>query len=217
MTIRVTRKQSLTIGLAILGAFFVISTLIIWSRSRTRIPTSSTLLTVENIRGASTPGPSSEGTPRPDSPFVLNEFHRSLVKDGKTEWEVFGKKGDYNPLTGRADVAEPRLIVTRPNQETITLTSKVAQLTINGTELASASLTDDVIVVYKGETTLTTQRATYDREKHFVDVPTHVEIDNPMMRVEGERLTADLESQVMTLSGGVRSTIKPKVKEPPSE
>jgi LPS export ABC transporter protein LptC len=217
VAIHVTRKQSLTIGLAILGSFFLISTLIIWSRSRSRIPTSSNLLTMESIRGEPTRAPAGQDTPRADSPFVLNEFHRSLVKDGKTEWEVFGKKGDYNPLTGRADVVEPRLNVTRPNKETITLTSKAAQLFITGTELTSATLTDDVTVTYKGETTLTTQNATYDREKHFVEIPTHVEVDNPMMRVEGERLTADLESQIIILSGGVRSTIKPSVKKPASE
>ena len=229
MAIRVTRKQSLVIGLAILGAFFLTSTLIIWSRSHTRIPSSSTMLTVEGVRGEPTQSPSaqstaqtnrqqdSQSTPQVDKPFVLNDFHRTFVKDGKTEWEVFGSKGDYNPIAGVADVVDPRLTVTRPNEETITLTAKKAHLIIRETELTSAELTSDVVVTYKGDTTLKTEHATYDREKHLVDVPTRVEVENPMVRVEAATMIADIESQVITLSGGVHSTIKPKVKEPPHE
>jgi LPS export ABC transporter protein LptC len=209
--LRVTRKQSLALGLGLLGTFFVLSVSIIISRSSARIPGDASL-SKEAIEGT-TPQPvdtqlGSIATPGPASGFILNEFHRSLARDGETLWEIFGRKGRYNPLGNVAEVDEPRLTVSRKKEGNATLAASRAILTLNGTELARAELFENVVVTYKDETTLRTSHA--EQASNTIQIPTHVEIDSAMLLITGNWLDADLNTQEFKLTKGVTTVIKPK-------
>lgn len=203
-------------GLGLLGAFFLISGLIIYERNKPRISTQKELLTKELVEGLQTPmpqaSPSIAETPGSGLGFVLNEFHRSLVRDGKTVWEIFGKRGTYIALANKAHIDEPDLTVTRENGDKIHLTAGRADLSLSGTELTTADLFDNVVVRYKGDTTVKTSRATYDQKAGRVDIPVPVELDSPMFSLKGNRLTALLEPQEITITEGVKSTIKPRTR-----
>ncbi len=213
MPLRVTRKQSITLGLGLLGAFFALSIGIIISRSSSRIP-GNTSLSKEQIEGTTataidTPL-SPSATPAPAAGFVLNEFHRSLVRDGKTLWEVFGKKGRYNPLGNVAEVDEPRLTVSRTEEGNATLSATRAVLTLSGTELTGAELFENVVVTYKDDTTLRTSHAIFDQKTNTVKIPTQVEIDSAMLLITGNALDADLTAQEFKITKGVKTVIKPR-------
>jgi LPS export ABC transporter protein LptC len=202
-----TRKKSLALGLGLLGAFFVTSGVIIYFHNSARIPPSSSSLSREVIEGVvSTPHaqqtPSSIG-------FVLNEFHRSSVKGGKVVWEIFGKKGRYDAGNNRAEVDEPVLNVNRDNGDTIKLTAQRAELSLTGTDLLAAELFNDVVVIYKGETTIKTDRAIYVKETETVEMPNLVIVENPIFSIQGKKLIAKIQDQELKISQGVKSTFKP--------
>ncbi len=217
MPLHLTRKQSLWLGLGFLGAFFVLSGVIIYQRNATRVPSQSGALSKEAIEGPS-PMPSTSQTPLlSETPaaglgFVLNEFHRSLVKDGKTIWEIRGERGKYDPLSSKANISKPDLTVVRDNGDTIHLTADRAELALSGTQLTSAELFDNVIAVYKGNTTVTTSYAVYNEKEGTVDIPVPVKLDSPMFALTGKKLFAKLDSQEIFISNGVTSTIKPRKK-----
>ncbi len=218
MPLILTRKQSMWIGLGLLGSFFVASGVIIHERNQSRIPEHEGSLSKEAIEGIQTPLPQlktvSESTPEAagNSAFVWNEFHRSLVQNGKMVWEIFGKRGEYNPIAGVATIAEPDLTVIRENGEKVRITADRAELKIQGSELTTADLFDNVIVRYKADTTATASRATYDRTAGRVDIPVPVELENPMFSVQGNKMVALIETQEVTISEGVRTIIKPRTK-----
>jgi len=208
----------MALGLGLLGAFFLLSIVIIASRGSSRLQSAddANSLSKTEIEGSplpSTPGaevPALNGTPNLSAGFVLNEFHRSLVKDGKTVWEVFGKRGRYNPLGNVAEVEEPRLTVTQKANDKATLIAARAILSLTGTDLAKAELFDDVVVTYKDDTTLKAQYATYDKTTNTVTIPDIVEIDSSMASISGKMLDGDLENQIFTIKRSVTTIIKPR-------
>lgn len=222
MALHLTRKQSLWLGLGCLGAFFLASSITIYRRNSARVPSHagaahSGALSREAIEGPVTPSATSSEittsqTPTAGLGFVLNEFHRSLVKDGKTLWEIKGERGKYDPLQSKAQITKPDLNVVRENGDTIHLTADRADLELSGTQLSSAELFDNVVAVYKGNTTVTTSRAIYREAEGTVEIPVPVKLDSPMFELTGNKLFAKLDSQEIFISNGVTSTIKPKKK-----
>jgi LPS export ABC transporter protein LptC len=204
------------LGLGLLGAFFFASSLIIYERNQSRIPSSSQGLSKEAIEGIqpkTTPLSDLAGTPTTGGVgFVLNQFHRSLVRDGKIVWEVYGKRGSYDAPNNIVRVEEPDLTVNQKNGDTIKLTAGRADLSLVGAELSTADLFDRIIVVHKGETTIKAERATYNKASGQIDIPVPVEVDGPMFNLKGNKLTALTEPQEITISGGVHSVIKPRVR-----
>lgn len=216
MPLILTRKQSIWLGLGLLGSFFLGSGAIIYQRNQTRIPTQNSTLSKETIEGAHDPAPTvapqSQETPSAGLGFVLNEFHRSLVRDGKVVWEIFGKKGVYNAIANQAHVDSPNLTVNRDNGDVIHLTADRADISLTGADLSKADLFDNVIVTYKGNTTIKTSRASYDKTTGRVEIPVPLELDGPMFNVKGNSSIALIEPQEITIRDGVHTVIKPRTK-----
>ena len=210
MPIILTRKKSLVLGLSLLGSFFVMSGLVIYSHNSARIPPQNGSLDKESIEGGTAPGLTTPGAASVG--FVLNDFHRSSIKDGKVEWEIFGKRGRYDATQNTANVEEPRLILIQKTGDTVTLKAGRALLNLTGTELKKAELFDNVVVVHKGETTLTTNYAIYIKESDTVEFPSEVTIDGPIFTIHGNKMFAKLEPQDFVISSGVQSTFKPRKK-----
>jgi LPS export ABC transporter protein LptC len=198
------------LGLGLLGSFFVMSGIVIYVHNSARIPPSSSSLTRESIEG--TQGLTVSQTPGSAIGFVLNDFHRSAVKDGKIVWEIFGKRGRYDAGKNQAEIEEPRLNVNRENGETINLTAKRGELILTGTELLRAELFDDVVVIHKGETRITTDHAIYVKETEKVEMPNYVKVENPLFSIFGKRLDGDVVAQEIRITNGVKSTFKPRKK-----
>lgn len=215
MAIFLTRKQSITLGVGLLGAFFLVSALLVSSNTAKRVPSSATTLTKESVGGTLPEGTeaTTSGTPGIGSAFVLNEFKRNLVRDGKVVWEIVGKKGEYAPGSNVAEIQSPELTMSTQNGDPAFLSAGRALLTMNGAELAKADLFDDVLLRYKNETTLRTSRASYDKSTETVTVPVHVEIENGTGTTSGDSLVGNIITKEFTIEGGVRTVIKPQRQE----
>ena len=210
MPIILTRKKSMALGLGLLGGFFIISGFVIYAHNSSRTPPSTGSLNRAAIEGQT--GLTLSQTPGAGIGFVLNDFHRSAVKDGKIVWEIFGKKGRYDAGKNRAEIEEPRLNVNRENGETVNLTAKRADIELTGTEILKAELFDDVVVVHNRETTIKTDRAIYVKATETIDMPNYVQAENPIFTMNGKKLHGNITNQTITITGGVRSTFKPRRK-----
>ncbi len=209
MTIILTRKQSITLGIGLLGLFFLISvSLVVWNSSK-RVPTSSSSLTRESI-GSTLSEDSATPSSGVGSAFVLNQFKRNLVKDGRVVWEIVGQKGEFSPGSNVAEIQSPELTLATKNGDPATVTAGKAVLTMNGTELGKADLFDNVILRYKNETTLRTSQASYDKSTETVTVPVYVEIENGTGFTSGNSLVGNIITKEFTLEGGVKTIIQPQ-------
>ncbi len=220
MPLHLTRKQSMLLGLGLLASFFVASGITIYKRNHARVPVASDALSKSSIEGSPTTSllppaqPSGAALPTPGTGggfgFVLNDFHRSLVRDGKTVWEIHGQRGQYDAANNKAHIEKPDLTVVRDNGDTVRVTAERANLTLAGTQLTEAELYDNVVVVYKGDTIVKTSRAFYKEVEGRLDVPVPVELDSPMFSLRGNKLEALLDPQHIMITNGVTSTIKPR-------
>ena len=127
-------------------------------------------------------------------------------------WEIFGKKGVYDAASNKAHVDSPDLTVIRDNGDIIHLTADRADISLAGTDLSKADLFDNVVVTYKGNTTIKTSRASYDKTTGRVEIPVPMELDGPMFNVQGNSSVALVEPQEITIRDGVHTIIKPRTK-----
>lgn len=208
MPIILTRKKSMVLGLGLLGSFFVMSGIVIYVHNSAKSPPSASSLNKEMIEGGVAPGVATPGAAAVG--FVMNDFHRSSIKDGRTEWEIFGKRGRYNPLQNQAEVEEPRLTLTRPNGETVQVTAGKAVLSLTGSDINQAELFENVIVVHKGETTLKTSYAKYTKSSDLLEIPNRVTIDGPILSMQGDQLVGHLDNQEFIITKGVKTLFKPR-------
>ena len=200
----------MVLGLGLLGSFFVISGVVISLHNSARTPTSRDSLNRASIEGES--GLTLSQTPGAGIGFVLNDFHRSAVRNGKIVWEIFGKKGRYDAGKNRAEIEEPRLNVNRDNGDTVNLTAKRADVELTGTEILKAELFDDVVVVHNKETTIKTDRAIYVKATETIDMPNYVQVENPIFTIFGKKLHGNITDQTIEITNGVKSTFKARHK-----
>jgi LPS export ABC transporter protein LptC len=146
------------------------------------------------------------------SPFTLNQFQRSEMKDGKKIWEVKAAQGQYFPSESRATVRNAELYVYSKNGEQVTLWADSGDLYLSGPSLSRAEVQGRVRVVRNDELTITTERALYDKEKNLVHIPGSVKIESAQFDVSGEEMTVDLESRVVRLSKNVETVVRPAAK-----
>jgi LPS export ABC transporter protein LptC len=199
-----SKRQSRLVALGTLAAFFVGGSVYIgFSR-----PGSAPSITPDTVTDSGGPAtPSALGSPS-GSNFVLNNFHRSEMKDGKKIWEVTATRGQYFPETNTAQLDEPSLLFYRSTGEVVELRAAQALLTLSGTTLNRAEISGAVRVVYGAKTTMTTEFALYDRASDTVTAPGEVTISSAELDIVGRELTAQIESQVFTLAKDVSSTVK---------
>lgn len=195
------------LGLGLLASFFIVSAIIIRLHNASRLPSSANDIPKEPVEGTG-----SQSAPSGRLGFVLNDFHRSLEREGKLVWDIVGKRGQYDAATNRAQIEEPRLLVVQENGDEVTLTARRAEIMLSGTKLAKADLFEDVVVVFKGGSVLKTTRATYDETAGRIDIPVPLTITNPMVSVSGKQAVGLVGPQELTISGGVETVIQPQTR-----
>lgn len=201
MAIVLSRKQSMILGLGLLIAFFVISGIIITIKNRQTISIPSASL-----------DKSDNQTTEHGLGFTLDNFHRSLVRDGKKLWDIKGVSGSYQVSSNTASIISPDLTVNRPSGERANIRASKALLTLTGSELTKAELFENVLVTYQEKTVLKTSRATFDNQASELFLPDKFFLTNPLFSLEADTLRGSLETQEFVASGGVKSIIQPQGK-----
>lgn len=194
------KKQSIFIAIGTLAVFFIAGGAYI-ALSRQGPPITPPATTDPN---AAVPV---VGVPEASS-FVLENFHRSEMQDGKKVWEVSALRGTYVPATNTAHLEAPRLLFYRSSGEVVELSAQRAVVTIAGTRLTRAELEGNVRLGYDSKTTISTDRAVYDRTADTITAPGTVSISSAQLDIVGQELTALIAARRFTLARNVSSTVK---------
>ncbi len=202
------------LAVVVILSFFAIMT--IWSPSRSRetarAPQTAASDTPLNAQtpSAQAAGQHAENTPLDvSSKFVLGEFHRSEVRDGKKVWEIKASQGKYHPEKGSALLNEARLWMFKKDGSSIELFSHNAEIFFQGAELSRADVSSDVKLIYNNDVTVETDEAHYVKADDTVLAPNKVVIKSNNTEVRGEDMRVQVEEQIITLSRNVETFINP--------
>lgn len=155
--------------------------------------------------------PNSHELPAGDksSRFMLQNFQRSEVKDGRKLWEIIAPSGQYNPEQHSASVQNPSLSVYKKDGKRIELTAESAELRFEGMGLAWAKALKAVHINYADQLSLDGNSAIYDKTNNLVTSDEPVTIKTERLLVSGDILKANLETQEIQIKKNVKTTILP--------
>lgn len=199
--IHLSRRQSIFLASSLIGLFFIG----MWALSR-----GSSTTGFKTATAAPTPG--HYPTPQQGAQFLLNDFHRSEIKNGRKIWEVKAVKGEYFPGKQMAQIFEADVWLFRSETEKVFLSAPEAEITFDGTALNKAFFPAEVHVVYNDQYTVDTSAATYDKASDTVSSDQRVTLTSDMIDVEGSRFIAHSAENSIVISGGVKTVIKPQQK-----
>lgn len=225
---RITRKQSQLLGSALFGLFIVAVAFFMRNDTgfkslpadqRADAPSRATHSETvtnpsdapqQNVAGAL---PAGANLLVPTIPaggqFVLDDFHRSEVKDGKKVWEVVAKRGQYYPETNSAKVNQATVTLFRED-DPVTIVTNQATLQMEGTALKSATAEDGVSIALKSGGTAKTSNAIFNSSEEVVTSEAPVEVLMERMELRGTGFKVDLKDKSFTLNSEVESVILPK-------
>jgi LPS export ABC transporter protein LptC len=206
---KITKNQSLALAVSIIALFFVCGVYFM-PQSTTRVPS------VEDSHPASLatplPGSTVPASPSPESKFILKDFERSEIRDGRKEWEAKGSQGQYFPENNSAKILNAKVWVYKKDGQVITLTAGEALLHLQGVGLSAADASKGVVIVYNNQEKLETDSLTYDKNKNLVSAPGFVKITGDSIDISGDELSGNLETKEFVLKRNVSSVLKPKEK-----
>lgn len=218
---RLTRSQSMIVAVGTLLLFFVAVYAIIEQDPR-QVPK---LTDSERARIALQSGDADDSTAQngaekaPGEPagtadtteghslFVLHNFERSEIKDGRKTWEVKARQGEYFPATSSAKVSQAVMWTYQEGGDVVRLEADEAQLKLQGTALVKVEAQGNVKLTKNDELVVTTDSATYDRTANLVYAPGEVAISGKAINVNGKAMTVDLVSEEVRLENDVRTVI----------
>ena len=202
---KITKNQSLVLAVSIIALFFAIG---IWFMPRSaKLPSNSTL--TQAATPVPTPVETSE-TPSQESKFMLKEFQRAEIRDGRKVWEAKGVQGQYFPENNTAKIIEAKLWMYKKDGKVIVLNAGEALLRLQGAALKGADASKGVVVVYDDKQTLETDSLTYDKEKDLLFAPGFVQITGETIDISGDELEGDLQDNSFILKKNVSTVLKPK-------
>ena len=210
---KITKNQSLALAVSIIVLFFIIGILLMPDNttppqdSQSIEPATPTAAAVEATISAA-----AAITPGTESKFVLKEYQRSEVRDGRKLWEAKGTQAQYFPETNSAKILNAKIWMYKKDGQVITIDAGEAVLHLQGAGLSGADASKGVTIVYNNQQSLETDKLTYDKAKSSVFAPGFVKIKGELLDISGEILEGDLEKNEFKLKKNVSSTLKPKVK-----
>ncbi len=194
-----TKKQSIKLTIVILVLFFTLSIISI-KLNEEKVEVVEDILKNEiGLDGVSI---------KSNAQIVLDNFKRSSMKDGEKQWEVIAKRGIINPISKKANLEDTELSLFAKKRN-VKLTAKKAYISFEGNELKIAKLKDGVKVNFNDELFLTTDDATYKKEKNQVTTKSPVKIETAFADVSGKTMKVDIENQIVTIKSKVLSVIHP--------
>ncbi len=209
----ISRAQSRTFAV-LAGLLFIAGAVAstLFSSGREKLPTTSLSQDrVEDIQvtnlteSAEKPKPASDDSSR----FMLNNFQRSEVKNGRKVWEIIAPAGQYHPEKQSATVQQPVLVLFKDDGKKIELRAKQAELKFEGAGLAWAKALGAVHINYADEILIDSESAIYDKTNNLVTSDELVNIKTERLLISGKSLRANLETQQIDLKINVKTKILP--------
>ena len=197
---RLSKKQSIKLTIAILVIFFTLSIISIKLNEEKGRQT-------QDINEAS--GEFNDFTISKNAEIILNNFERSSMKNGEKEWEVISKKGTINPITKKATLEDTELSLFSKDK-IVKLKADHAKMEFVGNELGNAKLKGNIELNINNELILNTETAYYNKKGGVVTTKSPVKIDTEFVTITGDSMKVEIDNQIVTINKNVISVIKPK-------
>ena len=144
------------------------------------------------------------------SKLHLQDFHRVEVRNGRPVWEVSAKEAKYYAEQAVTHVNDASVVIYRPGNSTIRLSSKSARLYLQGKNIGKMHLEGDIRIVLDNGMTVAAGMAVYDASTAKVRAPGPVTISGKGYEIKGEGLDLNVDSQLVRLEREVGSSFDPQ-------
>jgi len=138
----------------------------------------------------------------------IQDFHRVKVQDGRTVWEVEAKDAQYREDDGTVLVRGALLRLYLKDGRTFGLKGDEGRIVLEGREIARVDLHGDIEVTF-GNYVMRTAHASYDHKRQLISTLGAVDITGRALRVRGERMEVQVESQRLRLLRNVSTELQP--------
>ena len=204
---RLTKRHSLLIASLVFAGFTCVAYLSLAARRGPSVKPQTAQSGLSTTSSPTAVLPPSE--PDPGSKFVLDRFHRTESRDGRTIWEITAARGQYFPESNSAKVEDAQLSLYRKDGEVIELTAGAAVIYMEGTTLSRAVASSGVQIKLDRSITATSDQAEFFRSENAVLIPGAVRIHNDRMVINGKKLRVDLNEEKFHLADAVDTVINP--------
>lgn len=210
---RLTRKQSIIASVGILILFFAGVALL--RPGSPSLPSTTDGFPDSGATSSIASDPAIDTASGPE--FVLDDFRREELKDGKKVWEVKASRGRYSPGGGKASLENSTMWLYKKDGGIVSLKSDMATLKLDGPEGLSAAEFSGNIVIVDGTTQLECQQAIYDKAKDLIIAPDLVKITGDKMALEGIGMEVKVSSKEIKLLKQTKTSLEPKDSAPIQE
>jgi LPS export ABC transporter protein LptC len=138
----------------------------------------------------------------------IQDFHRVKVQDGRKVWEVEAKDAQYREDDGTVLVRGALLQLYLKDGRTFGLKGDEGRIVLDGREITRVDLDGDIEVTF-GNYVMRTAHASYDHQRQLISTPGAVDITGRALRVRGERMEVQVESQRLRLLRNVSMELQP--------
>ncbi len=142
----------------------------------------------------------------PGVPLQVRNFRRSMIRNGRKEWEIKGAEATYYKAEERTEIRRPRLVFYREDGRTLEARSREGNVFLPGGQLERAVLNGAVDIAYQGAR-FRTERLIYHHRDDRVICPARVWAVVDGVEFEGESMTYSLSNETLEVLGKVRTTI----------
>ena len=142
----------------------------------------------------------------PGVPVQVKNFRRSMIRDGRKEWEIKGAEATYYKAEERTEIRRPRLVFYREDGRTLEAGGREGTVFLPGGHLGRVVLNGAVDITYQGAR-FRTDRLIYHHRDDRVVSPGRVWAMVDGVEFQGESMTYSLNSETLEVLGKVRTTI----------
>lgn len=202
---RLSKQQSIIIGVAIIGVFFAIGVTSLSKKGGS--PSIDIKRSPAVATAISTAAPEAVDM---SSRFTLQDFHRSEVRDGRKLWEVKAARGRFFPETNSTHLENADLWLFKDEDSTVFIHADEAVIFLEGVGMKRAEATKAVKIIFNDKVTIETEEAIYDKGSETITAPGKVHISSDSLDVTGEGLHGDVNTKAFRLEQNVESIVKPR-------
>jgi len=143
----------------------------------------------------------------PDIAQRIEKFHRVKVEDGRTVWELRAEKADFLEANGRIVVEQPEVSFFGTDGQSVVVSGKRGDVTVNGSEVGRIDLTGG-IEVQVGQYMLHTPEASWIDEMDSIVASSGVDLSGGAISVKGKVMIVEVGSRRVRVIGGVQTTLR---------
>ncbi len=147
--------------------------------------------------------PDATVAPMPDAATVAMEsVHHQASRGGRTEWSLDAESAQYGNSKGRAVFDGVKVTFYPENRDPVTVRARQGTLQTDSQDIRMAG----DVVVRTGDLELTTESLVYHHGRREITTDAPVRIRGTDIRLDGDALRIDLNTDTARLTGHVKGT-----------